>query len=130
MIEEAIKLGACKGTEKADNLRKMATLFFSPQGVEFCLKHNYPSLDKFRELNAEEFGVYVDKIVKLKNTDTALINSQAKLEFSGLEKSYKVILMHGAKAEITIKNHAVIKVEKSYDSEVKIKNDGSGIILW
>lgn len=130
MIGEAIKMGACKGTEKADNLRKMATLFFTPQGIEFCLEHNYPSLEEFRKYNAEEYNVYVDKEVKFKNTDIALINSKAELEFSGVDKSYKVILMHGAEAEITVKNFAVIKIEKSKDSKVNVKNDGSAVVLW
>lgn len=130
MIEEAIKMGACKGTEKADNLRKMAKLFFTPQGIEFCLEHNYPSLEEFRKYNAEEFSVYVDKEVKFKNKDIALINSKAELEFSGVEKSYKIILMHGSQAEITVKNYAVIKIEKSKDSKVNVKNDGSAVVLW
>lgn len=128
VINKAIELGACSNSLHADNERKLAHLFFSPQGVEFCLGNNFPPLETFRDFEfAEKYGVYVDKQdIYVSNRDVALINSNAVLSFSGTERSYKVILMHGAKADIHLENYAVVRIE---GDGAKVTNDGTGVIL-
>lgn len=109
IIEEAIKLGACEKAGKAKTDRQLAKLFFSPQGREFCLEHNYPSLEWFRSHNFEKYNVYVDKNVIVKDKDVALINSHGNLEYT--EGYHKVILMHGATADIRKNKYACVTVE-------------------
>lgn len=112
MIEGALKLGACKEIEKAKDLRSMVTLFFSPQGREFCLENNYPELEQFREIgDLDKYNIYVDKDVEVKNKNVALINSHGKLTFNNADKAYLVILMHGATAEIKASNYTVVIIE-------------------
>ena len=130
ILNDAIKLGACQESSKVSDWKSLAWLFFSPQGVEFCKKHNYPSLEAFKQMNdtISSLGVYVNTAVKLTNTNTALIGeNQSELHFSGTEKPYKVILMHGAKAKIYAGMYAVVKIE-NISGDCEIYNDGTATI--
>lgn len=110
IIDEAIKLGACSKVKNIDNLKKAVSLFFSPQGREFCIDNNYPSLDVFRSLgDLSKYNVFVDKKVSIINKNVALVNSHGKLTFT---KGYhKVILMHESTADIFIGKYACVTVE-------------------
>ena len=132
ILNDAIKLGACQESSKASDWKSLAWLFFSPQGVEFCKKHNYPSLEAFKQMNdtISSLGVYVNTAVKLTNTNTALIGeNQSELHFSGTEKPYKVILMHGAKAKIYAGMYAVVKIE-NISGDCEIYNDGTATVIY
>lgn len=112
IIDKAINLGACEKITKATDIRSLAWLFFSPQGREFCIEHNFPSLKDFKALKGcENYNVFVNKKVKKLNTDVALIHSRGDLVFNKVDRVYKVILMHGSKANIYIENGAVVTVE-------------------
>lgn len=131
ILNEALKLGACEASGKATDWKSLAWLFFSPQGVEFCKKYNYPSLDVFRQMDdsISSFGVYVDRSCKLDNTDAAIIGDcQSELHFSGTDRPYKVILMHGAKARIYAGMYAVVKVE-NISGDYEVFNDGTATVL-
>ena len=131
ILNDAIKLGACQESSKVSDWKSLAWLFFSPQGVEFCKKHNYPPLEAFKQMNdtISSLGVYVNTAVKLTNTNTALIGeNQSELHFSGTEKPYKVILMHGAKAKIYAGMYAVVKIE-NISGDCEIYNDGTATII-
>ena len=110
IIEDALKLGACDKVKSATDLESLVELFFSPQGREFCLKNNFPSLETFRGIDAEKYGVFTEKDVYLKNQNVALINCTGKLIFNKTD-GYKVILMHGSKVEIEVSNYAVVLIE-------------------
>lgn len=133
IIEKTVLLGACEKSSKATDWKSLAWLFFSPQGREFCLKNNFPDIATFRDVrqHIESYGVFVEKKVDRKNKDTALIGSDdvSILSFSGVEKAYKVILMHGAKAVIRLRNYAVVKIE-SAGSWFEVENeDNTGVVL-
>lgn len=133
IIEKTVLLGACDKSSKATDWKSLAWLFFSPQGREFCLNNNYPDIATFRNIrqHIEPYGIFVEKKVDRKNEDTALIGSDdvSILSFSGVEKAYKVILMHGAKAVIRLRNYAVVKIESS-ESWFEVENeDNTGVVL-
>lgn len=111
VIEEALKLGACRKAGKIKNFEELAALFLSPQGIEFCMENNYPDIDYFRSVKqeAEAYDIYVDETLEL-DRSVVLVNSNAKLNFSGC-KLYHVVLMHNSKAEIHATNYAVVKID-------------------
>ena len=130
ILNNAVKLGACEASGKVTDWKSLAWLFFSPQGVEFCKKHNFPSLETFRHMDEviSSLGVYVDKDCSATNENIALVgDSQSELHFSGTEKPYKVILMHGAKAKIYAGMYAVVKIE-NISGSCEIFNDGTAVI--
>lgn len=132
IINKAIEMGACGNSGKASDWKSLAWLFFSPQGVEFCKRHNYPSVDVFRgmrDCGVAKYGVHVEERVELTNEDAALIGEgKSVLRFVGAERPYKVILMHGAKARIHVGMYAVVRIE-NISGEYEVFNDGTATIL-
>lgn len=132
IINKAISMGACGESGKASDWRSLVWLFFSPQGREFCAKHNYPSLEAFRQMKTDEvdrYGVHVESNVDIANEDVALIGKgESVLRFSGAERPYKVILMHGAKARIHAGMYSVVKIA-NISGEYEVFNDGTATIL-
>lgn len=130
ILNNAIQLGACQESSKATDWKSLVRLFFSPQGMEFCKKHNFPSLEAFRQMDGviSSLGVYVDNAYNATNEDIALVgDSQSELRFSGTDKPYKVILMHGAKAKIYAGMYSVVKIE-NISGEYEVFNDGTATV--
>lgn len=131
IMQKAIGLGACTQSGKATDWKSLVWLFFSPQGREFCKENNYPSIELFRSMAqyVEPYGVYVEKPVEKHNEDVALIGeAESTLRYDGVEKAYKVILMHGVKATIHVSNYAVVRLE-NISGRYEIINDGTAEVL-
>lgn len=131
ILNEAANLGACQESGKATDWKSLCWLFFSPQGREFCRDNNYPPLEMFRSMkpHIRPYCVYVEENVIRRNEDIALIGeSNSELSFSGVDKVYKVILMHGAKAVIKAACYAVVLIE-NISGEYQIINDGTSEVL-
>lgn len=133
IMKKAVGLGACFQSQKATDWKSLVWLFFSPQGREFCKEHNYPSIEMFRSMkdNVMAYGVYVEETVEKTNENVALIGDSGGisiLRFSGVERAYRVILMHGAKARIELSRYAVVRIE-NISGEYEIINDGTAEVL-
>lgn len=134
IIRQATRLGACRLTESVNDIQSLASLFYRPQGREFCINNSFPSLEDFRSMDADicrQNAVWVDSTVNLHNVRRcAIVNSVAELTYSGTDAANVVVLMHGSKATIKIRNYAVVKVEKAEDCKVTIINeDNTGIAI-
>lgn len=138
MLDEIIKsasaLGACKQIDEANDYRSLTTLFFSPQGQEFCKKHNFPSLEIFRQIknDIERKGIYIDcgTIDLPEREHICLIgDTTATIEASGVEYVHTIILMHGAKAIINASNYAVLHIVNVSGLDVTINKDNTVAVL-
>lgn len=133
LYKNALKLNACNkftGNESKDELIK---LFFSIQGVEFCVKNNYPELSILRKFNGffNDFNSFIDSgNIVIKNNEKAVLigNVLADLIFDDKE-FHHVILLHGAKANINISGWSVVKVDKADDCVVNIDKKEHGILI-
>lgn len=123
VIEEAIKLGACKEVRSVTDIESLVSLFFSPQGREFCISNNYPTKETFEALNLSKYGVFVDREIEKRNSNIGLIGGHGVLTFDDPSKTYLVILMHGATADIHITNYCVVRVEGE-GARVECTNNG------
>ena len=138
ITKAALQLGACRKPTEATDWRSLVWLFFSPQGREFCERHNFPSIPMWSEIkrqhNTTQYGIYVDEgyITIRDNENTALIGqTEARMIFSRPNKAHRVILMHGAKAHIKATDYAVVLIVKvGTDCEVEIDKDETATILW
>lgn len=130
ILKKAVGLGACAKSETASDWRSLVWLFFSPQGCEFCKEHNYPDLDMFRKMkgNIECYGVHVEENIKSVNEDKAIISGTAELTYHGVDRSFKVIIMHGATVHLKVGNYAVVRVE-NMGGKLNIDNDGTAEVL-
>lgn len=134
VMKSAFLLGACAKSEGVSNWKSLVWLFFTPQGREFCEKHNFPSLEMFREMKGEisKYDVFVDagNVVCANRADIALVgNTFAELTYSGVECTHKVVLMHGAKARIKASNYAVVLIVNIGGCEVEMEKDETAVIL-
>lgn len=134
VMKSALRLGACAKSEGVSDWKSLVWLFFTPQGREFCEKHNFPSIEMFREMKGEisRHNVFVDagNIVCANRADIALVgNTSAELTYSGVECTHKVVLMHGAKVRIKASNYAVVLIVNIGGCEVEIEKDETAVIL-
>lgn len=134
IMKSALEKGACNKSKGVSDWKTLVWLFFTPQGLEFCEDNNFPSLETFREMDSSisDFGVFVDKgeITRSNDANIALIgNTEGKLVFDDNTKVHKVILMHGAKAFIAIRNFAVVRLINIGGCEVHFNKDKSSVIL-
>ena len=134
LMREANKLGACEKSGLVSDWKSLAWLFFTPQGEEFCIEHNFPSLEMFNALECDltEYGVYVDAgNIWLDNPRNAAIigDTRATIDIRGNACVHKIMLMHGAKAVIHASNYAVVRL---IDEEMKaeVDKDETSIILY
>ena len=137
ILNEARNLGACDKTAKATSWGSLAWLFFSPQGQEFCEKHQFPTSEIWSEIKAsceaERYDIFINNgKVNVGNAErVAFIGAtEGECTFSLPDKVHTVVLMHGAKAHIKADNYAVVRIIKAADCEVKIEKDNTAKILW
>ena len=133
--DAALQLGACNKIDKVSGIPSLCRLLFSPQGTEFCEKHNFPDLATFQEIKVEvkAQGVFVDcgNISLRSRQNICLVGStHASIKMSGVKYTHTVILMHGASAVIEASNYAVVNVVNISGGEVEIKKDNTVIVLW
>lgn len=135
ILQKALQLGACNKSNGVTDWKTLVWLFFTPQGIEFCQKNNFPTLEMFRDIKeeVEGFNVFVDAGVQKRSNDScvALIGPKTKgeLVFDDNTKVHKVIVMHGAKLDIVLRNYAVVRLINIGDCEVRKHRDKTSIIL-
>lgn len=135
ILDSANRLGACNKTENIKDWEALASLFFSPQGREFCERHNYPSIEIFRKMKPflnDNISVYIDAgfIRRDNEKNIAIIGDTAGyLTFDDNSVVHKIILMHGARAVIKAKNYAVLLIANIGECNVEINKDATVRIL-
>ena len=129
----ALQTGACKKINRVQDFPELIKLMFTPQGIEFCQDHNFPSVEVFRKNrdSLEGLEVYVDAgNIALKGKEYVCIvgDTDATIEAAGTKFIHTIILMHGARAKITAKDYAVLNIVR-IGGEYSIKKDGTVIVL-
>lgn len=133
-MQQALLKGACEKSNGVSDWKTLVWLFFTPQGLEFCEKNDFPDIEMFREIKygLEGLNVYVDsgEINRYNDLNLALIgNTQGRIIFDDNTKVHKVVLMHGAKAFIVVRNYAVVRLINIGDCEANIHKDKTSVIL-
>lgn len=137
ILNEVADLGACRKTEGITTARQLAALYFSPQGREFCIKHNYPTLARWKEIkaripNLEEMGFYIDAgEIKLHNKESVALVGQTRA-VAKLDKNnsvFHILVLHEASASVEASNYSVFEVETDNTGQVTINKDITAIHL-
>ena len=130
---KALRIGACDLVSDVEDFASLAKLFFSPQGREFCERHNFPTMTLARRIKTKikPYDIYVDagEMTSTKHRIALIGNTHAKVVAKGTEAVYMIILMHGATVEIDASNYAVIKVINISGGEVAIHKDNTTRLL-
>lgn len=135
VYEQGVSLGACDSFTEATNIREIIEMLFSPQGVEFCLKRCFPSIELFRQLGAVEdakpIGVFIDcGDITLTDPQRAFLigNTHAKVKYTATQGNV-LYLMHGAKASVTAGGYSVTHIEKDKISSYTVNKVDNAEIL-
>lgn len=121
--ELAQKLADCTMFKGTEDLEQLIKLMFTPQGIEFLTRYNFPDLAtfrKFKKYHPERYGVYIDcgEIELTEARKVFLVGkSSATLKYRETAGN-RAYLMHGAKAVIIASGYSVIKVEHDDKSSV------------
>lgn len=139
LLDGAIALGACRKTDGIDTLDKLVALYESPQGREFCAKHNYPSREQWTEIaqhwSMEELHqrhIYIDdsQDQNAYNPGTAVVVGTCfHATFNGADEAQRIIALHGANVTICAENYAVFAVDNDGTTDVAITKDDTCIQL-
>jgi hypothetical protein len=116
VYKEAKGANICSMLKGNEDLEGLIRLFFTTQGIEFCTKHNLPTVETlrlFRGMQAARGGFYIDATIKLKNAVNVALFGEltiAELEYDDVGVRHQVVVMHGAKAKITVSGYTVVFV--------------------
>ena len=135
VYEQGVALGACDSFTEAENIREIIEMLFTPQGVEFCLKRGFPTIEMFRQLGAIEdtkpMGVYIDcgEIILTDPQQVFLVgHTFARITYQKTQGN-TLYLMHGAEATITTDGYSVTHIEKDDTSSYIVENGENAVTL-
>lgn len=134
MSDVAAKLAACNIFKGTEDIAEIASLFVSPQGVEFCLAANFPNLATlrlFKRFNPERYGFYIDAgNISLKNPKTAVLigKTTATIECDTCA-SHMIVTMHGATATVLASGWSVVRTEAGISTNIIRRTSDHAIIL-
>jgi hypothetical protein len=138
IYKKAVALGLCgefqASLKSAKSIADLATLFFTPKGIEFCTKHHFPDIESFHTLDKTALvknNMYVDTYLSLRNPEKVLLvgKTVAELTYDTPDKRHEVILMHGATALIKASGYAVVFVTNDGGKLSTTKNDNAKIFV-
>lgn len=136
IMNMAIAKGACSESGKASDWKSLAWLLFTPQGREFCAEHRFPSIETWRGIKDSmtgELPVRIDSgtIFEENPKDIAIIGDTcADIAYRGANVKHNLIVMHGAKVRVYVKEWAVLHIVRiGSGCEVEVINDGTGVIV-
>lgn len=135
IYQDGKALGACSAFSEAKSVKEIVDELFTPQGVEFCLKLRFPTLDVFRQFDKEEvkqYGVYIDcGEIELADPKRAFLvgNTKATVKCTKTQ-SNSIYLMHGASVSVVASSFAIVRVEGDKKSHISyIQNDHAKVLV-
>ncbi len=136
ILNTARRLGACHLVSGITRWRQLADLLFSPQGIEFCKHHNFPTLEMWREIAAvcptKSLAIFIDAgdIIPQSHPNIALVgDTRARLLYSSPETRNQIIVAHGSQLDVTAEDYAVVTVSSiGSDNIVTTHTDSTALI--
>ena len=135
ILQKALQMGACNKSNGVTDWKTLVWLFFTPQGIEFCEKNNFPTLQMFRDIkeDVEPFNVFVNAGIQKRSNDSCVAfigpKSKGELIYDDNSKVHKVIVMHGAQVDIVVRNYAVVRLINIGENEIKRHRDKTALIF-
>lgn len=132
---QALAMGVCGlFTGKEKTLEELAALFATPQGMEFCMAHRWPSMNVLRGLDSDRLrasGIYLNcGSVSLKNPRCAVLIGRTHANIICDDTAaHNIYLMHGASAMLTAAGWAVARAELMSGCNIIKRVLGNAVIL-
>lgn len=129
----AAKIAECKMLTGSESLSELVDVIFSPQGAEFMTTFCFPDvklLRRFIPFYPERYGVYIDAHeIELDNVRRVCLigDTTARLSYTKTQGN-KVVLMHGAHADIVATGYSVVRVESDKYSVANVMATDHAIV--
>lgn len=134
LFNMAEKYRTCCMFKGDETLEQIVDLYKSTQGLEFCLRYHFPSIETlrlFKNDHPERFGVYIDagdividnpaqKILLIGDTTGKITCSETR--------RYEIGVLHGASATINASGWSVVAIEAETGCVI-IKNSQENAII-
>lgn len=113
--------------QKGMSVEDLAALYI--KGIDFCISEDFPTLDFLRDHfkgSCEPYGVFVDDVVKQRNTPDLVLNGDCKaiLEYDGYTVA-RIFARHNTQGAVNISDHAIVTVDLFDNSNLVIAVAGS-----
>ena len=125
--QDGIAKGLCSQyqglIDRSQSIEALVRLFI--RGIDFCIKHDYPTLEFMRENfkgKSEPYGGYVDdEITGLRNAPDVVLNGNCKalLEYDEYSVS-RLYVRHGSQAAINVSDHAMLTIDAFDNSHLVV----------
>lgn len=139
VIDKVLSLGACDFAKEylshCNSVCDMLEFLLTERGIEFCTKVDYPTADVFAGFPYFDWdanNIYSDRgNILVVNSDIVVLvgNTHADIRLS-FNKLFRVVLLQGATANITVKNYATVVISKSKSSTVEVLKKDNGIVIY
>lgn len=126
LLNEAINQGLCQPWQENWKGDMDSLMSMYKRGIDFCIEHDYPSLDIIRRYlkgKTEDYNIYVDSDSEATvYADTVVVLGDSKMKIwiadYGVVSLY---LLHNSEVSIFCGPHSKISVESYNDSVVKVR---------
>ena len=132
--EDAHYLGACDKITGSEDLEGIVRLLFSPQGREFCIKNQFPSMEVFRKFikyHPDRYGVYIDagRIDLVEPKDVFIVGNTTATIHIEATASHRICVMHGGSVSVYAGGYSVAKIECDAESASIVHRTGRARVL-
>lgn len=130
MKGEAVNLGLCARwtQEWEDDTTKDAMVEKFVNGIDFCIKHDWPSVEVMKKDFGDvihNHGVYADEAVRLTNPYTVILNGRCDASMTcDMFAVTNIYVRHSSKLNIVVKDRASVHISVYDNAEVDIKTYG------
>lgn len=122
LLSEAVKNGLCRPWQENWRGDMDSLMSMYKKGIDFCIEHDYPSLDIIRRYlkgKTEGYNVYVDSDSNVSiYADTVVVLGDSKMEIQIAD--YGVVslyILHNSEVTVSCGINSIISVE-AYDNSV------------
>lgn len=135
LASKARKLNICKPwydmLKKAEDKDTMMRMFV--KGIDFCLEHDFPSVEYFEKHGKEvieKHGVYVNKTIECVNSPFTVLLGYCKSVFINTEYGFsQLFIKHQSVVDVTLKDHSFTVIDVFDDSIVIGTASGNAKVL-
>lgn len=137
IIDNGKDAGACELLKDGMSLNALASLLFTPQGIEFCQKENFPYHADLRALSKDfpelhHRGIFIDYGTISTSRRKVFASGQTIVECTCKHPKYiyNIVLAHGAHAIVKASDFAVVNVYSVGDGcTFEIEADESSVVF-
>lgn len=125
MRDEAIGLGLCKQwTEEWGEADRHAMCEKFVNGLDFCIKHNWPSVDVIKNEFGDvmhEHGIYADESIHISGEGTIVLNGSCdgSVSFAGMTVG-NLYVRHDCDIRVRVKDYAYAHISVYDNASVSV----------